>query len=162
LASLFKSKNQSKVWYKALAMSCQRLDALFYCLFKKAGVDLASLASMSQQQQKQAVAAAASIINGSNENQLNNSETINNTSLTTSTSTTNNNNNNNVSSSSLTQWKSAMKEHNNQIPDEMNDLIMNGSIKHVSSNNNNNNNNNNTSDISYHFLSYHKKKHEDK
>jgi len=143
LAPLFKSKNQSKVWYKALAMSCQRLDALFYCLFKKAGVDLASLASMSQQQQQQAVAAAASIINGSNENQLNNSETINNTSLTTSTGTTNNNNN--VSSSSLTQWKSAMKEHNNQIPDEMNDLIMNGSIKHVSSNNNNN-----TSDISYH------------
>lgn len=32
-------------------MSCQRLDALFYCLFKKAGVDLTSLASMSQQQQ---------------------------------------------------------------------------------------------------------------
>jgi hypothetical protein len=35
LAPLFKSKNQSKIWYKALAMSCQRLDALFYCLFKK-------------------------------------------------------------------------------------------------------------------------------
>lgn len=35
LAPLFKSKNQSKTWYKALAMSCQRLDALFYCLFKK-------------------------------------------------------------------------------------------------------------------------------
>ena len=63
LAPLFKSKNQSKVWYKALAMSCQRLDALFYCFFKKAGVDLTSLASMSEQQQQQAVAAAASIIN---------------------------------------------------------------------------------------------------
>ena len=63
LAPLFKSKHHSKVWYKALAMSCQRLDALFYCLFKKAGVDLTSLASMSQQQQQQAVAAAASIIN---------------------------------------------------------------------------------------------------
>ncbi len=33
-------------------MSCQRLDALFYCLFKKAGVDLTSLANMSQQQQQ--------------------------------------------------------------------------------------------------------------
>ena len=33
-------------------MSCQRLDALFYCLFRKAGVDLASLANMSQQQQQ--------------------------------------------------------------------------------------------------------------
>ncbi|RNA19138.1 zinc finger MYM-type 2-like, partial [Brachionus plicatilis] len=62
LAPLFKSKNNSKTWYKALAMSCQRLDALFYCLFKKAGVDLTSLASMSQQQQQQAVAAAASIM----------------------------------------------------------------------------------------------------
>jgi hypothetical protein len=51
------------VWYKALAMSCQRLDALFYCFFKKAGVDLNSLASMSEQQQQQAVAAAAQIIN---------------------------------------------------------------------------------------------------
>jgi len=63
LAPLFKSKNQSKIWYKALAMSCQRLDALFYCLFKKAGVDLTSLASMSQQQQQQAVATAASMVN---------------------------------------------------------------------------------------------------
>ncbi|CAF0966654.1 unnamed protein product [Brachionus calyciflorus] len=62
LAPLFKSKNNSKTWYKALAMSCQRLDALFYCLFKKAGVDLTSLASMSQSQQQQAVAAAASIM----------------------------------------------------------------------------------------------------
>ena len=52
LAPLYKLKNQSKVWYKALAMSCQRLDALFYCLFKKAGVDLNSLANMSQQQQQ--------------------------------------------------------------------------------------------------------------
>lgn len=60
LAPLFKSKNQSKVWYKALAMSCQRLDALFYCLFKKAGVDLNSLVNMSQQQQQQAAAAANS------------------------------------------------------------------------------------------------------
>ena len=52
LAPLYKLKNQSKIWYKALAMSCQRLDALFYCLFRKAGVDLASLANMSQQQQQ--------------------------------------------------------------------------------------------------------------
>jgi hypothetical protein len=35
----------------------------FYCFFKKAGVDLNSLASMSEQQQQQAVAAAAQIIN---------------------------------------------------------------------------------------------------
>lgn len=85
LAPLFKSKNQSKIWYKALAMSCQRLDALFYCLFKKgnlfrqtstyetnfvfmweifslkAGVDLTSLASMSQQQQQEVLAAAAAM-----------------------------------------------------------------------------------------------------
>ncbi len=76
LAPLFKSKNQSKVWYKALALSCQRLDVLFYCLFKKADVDLASLVSMSQQQQQEhAVTSAdvASIINNTNrltENQL--------------------------------------------------------------------------------------------
>ena len=77
LAPLFKSKNQSKVWYKALAMSCQRLDALFYCLFKKAGVDLTSLASMSQQQQQQAVAAAASIIDQNNPNQIVNINALN-------------------------------------------------------------------------------------
>jgi hypothetical protein len=70
LAPLFKSKNQSKIWYKALAMSCQRLDALFYCLFKKAGVDLTSLASMSQQQQQQAVATAASMVNNDQNNSV--------------------------------------------------------------------------------------------
>ena len=60
LAPLYKLKNQSKVWYKALAMSCQRLDALFYCLFKKAGVDLNSLANMSQQQQQAIINSTAS------------------------------------------------------------------------------------------------------
>ncbi len=60
LAPLYKLKNQSKVWYKALAMSCQRLDALFYCLFKKAGVDLASLANMSHQQQQALITSSAS------------------------------------------------------------------------------------------------------
>ena len=73
LAPLYKLKNQSKVWYKALAMSCQRLDALFYCLFKKAGVDLNSLANMSQQQQQAIInstAASSSSLQNQNWNSI--------------------------------------------------------------------------------------------
>lgn len=135
LAPLFKSKNQSKVWYKALAMSCQRLDALFYCLFKKAGVDLASLASMSQQQQQQAVAAAASIINnpGSKENQL---IQINSSSNMQQQQQLGAENivggvqnvglNSQQNSNSLAQWKAVMKENNNQLPDDVNEMLLNG------------------------------------
>ena len=74
LAPLYKLKNQSKVWYKALAMSCQRLDALFYCLFRKAGVDLNSLANMSQQQQQalinSTVASSSSSMHNQNWNSI--------------------------------------------------------------------------------------------
>lgn len=131
LAPLFKSKNQSKVWYKALAMSCQRLDALFYCLFKKAGVDLASLASMSQQQQQQAVAAAASALNNpagvTNENLSIQGSHINITSENIVGGVQNISSNQN--SSSLAQWKAVMKENNNQLPEDMNDMLLNG--KHI-------------------------------
>lgn len=111
-------------------MSCQRLDALFYCLFKKAGVDLASLASMSQQQQQQAVAAAASVVNNSgggvnNENQ--NLMQTNHLNLTPDNIVGGVQNiGNNQNSSSLAQWKAVMKENNNQLPEEMNDMLLNG------------------------------------
>jgi len=127
LAPLFKSKNQSKVWYKALAMSCQRLDALFYCLFKKAGVDLASLASMSQQQQQQAVAAAASVVNNpvgvTNEN-LGNMQNTGTANIVGGVQNIGNNQNN----SQLAQWKAVMKESNNQLPDELNEMLLNGKL----------------------------------
>ena len=58
LAPNQKSKPTSKTWYQALAMSCQRLDPLFYCLFKKSSVDLNSLATMTAEQQAEIVAAA--------------------------------------------------------------------------------------------------------
>ena len=135
LAPLFKSKNQSKVWYKALAMSCQRLDALFYCLFKKAGVDLASLASMSQQQQQQAVAAAASALNNpagvTNENvsiqgghiSITGDNIVGGVQNITS----------NQNSASLAQWKAVMKENNNQMPDDMSDMLLNGKLDFIGS-----------------------------
>jgi hypothetical protein len=59
LAPNQKSKPTSKIWYQALAMSCQRLDPLFYCMFKRSGVDLNSLASMTDEQQQNIVAAAS-------------------------------------------------------------------------------------------------------
>ena len=58
LAPNQKSRPTSKTWYQALAMSCQRLDPLFYCLFKKSCVDLNSLATMTSEQQQEIVAAA--------------------------------------------------------------------------------------------------------
>jgi hypothetical protein len=58
LAPNQKSKPTSKTWYQALAMSCQRLDPLFYCLFKRSCVDLNSLATMTNEQQEEIVAAA--------------------------------------------------------------------------------------------------------
>lgn len=119
--------------YKALAMSCQRLDALFYCLFKKAGVDLASLASMSQQQQQQAVAAsAASALNNpagvTNENLSIQGGHINITSENIVGGVQNISSNQN--SSSLAQWKAVMKENNNQLPEDMNDMLLNGKNLH--------------------------------
>jgi hypothetical protein len=115
-------------------MSCQRLDALFYCLFKKAGVDLASLASMSQQQQQQAVAAAASIINNTgvgNENQMIQISTAGTGSIIMGSENIvggvqNISNNSQQNSSSLAQWKAVMKENNNQLPDEVNEMLLNG------------------------------------
>jgi hypothetical protein len=124
LAPLFKSKNQSKVWYKALAMSCQRLDALFYCLFKKAGVDLTSLASMSQQQQQQAVAAAASIINNNDSNTITISQMSNSSVIGTQQMANISGNNSN-----LTQWKGVVKD-SSQLGDDINELIMS---KHIES-----------------------------
>lgn len=112
-------------------MSCQRLDALFYCLFKKAGVDLASLASMSQQQQQQAVAAAASALNNpagvTNENLSIQGSHINITSENIVGGVQNISSNQN--SSSLAQWKAVMKENNNQLPEDMNDMLLNGKIE---------------------------------
>lgn len=55
LAPNSKSKFTSKVWYKALAMSCQRLDALFYCLFKKANMDMQSLMTMQDEEQRKMI-----------------------------------------------------------------------------------------------------------
>jgi hypothetical protein len=97
-------------------MSCQRLDALFYCLFKKAGVDLTSLASMSAQQQQQAVAAAASIIGTSVDNSSGNH-------LNISTAAMNN--------AQIDQWKSSMKE--NQLHSDDLSLLNNDSnnAKHI-------------------------------
>ena len=43
LAPLFKANKRPKIWFKALAMSCQRLDTLFYYLFKKSELDLVLL-----------------------------------------------------------------------------------------------------------------------
>lgn len=58
LAPNSRSKPHSKTWYKVLAMSCQRLDALFYCLFKKAQLNLNGLVSMSEKEQQHIVASA--------------------------------------------------------------------------------------------------------
>jgi len=116
-------------------MSCQRLDALFYCLFKKAGVDLASLASMSQQQQQQAVAAAASALNNpagvTNENvsiqgghiSITGDNIVGGVQNITS----------NQNSASLAQWKAVMKENNNQMPDDMSDMLLNGKLDFIGS-----------------------------
>jgi hypothetical protein len=67
LAPNSKSKFTSKVWYKALAMSCQRLDALFYCLFKKANLNIHNLASMSEAEQQQIIAQAATASQANND-----------------------------------------------------------------------------------------------
>jgi hypothetical protein len=58
LAPNSKSKFTSKVWYKALAMSCQRLDALFYCLFKRADMDMSSLTNVTEEEQQRMIAVA--------------------------------------------------------------------------------------------------------
>jgi hypothetical protein len=67
LAPNSKSKFTSKVWYKALAMSCQRLDALFYCLFKKAMLDINHLANLSEQEQQAMIEEAAAASQASND-----------------------------------------------------------------------------------------------
>lgn len=98
-------------------MSCQRLDALFYCLFKKAGVDLNSLATMSAQQQQQAVAAAASIIGTSAEVNLPSGNHLN-----ISTAAMNN--------AQIDQWKNSIKENQSQVSYDIL-LLNNGNNKHI-------------------------------
>jgi hypothetical protein len=67
LAPNSKSKFTSKVWYKALAMSCQRLDALFYCLFKKANMDMSVLPSVNEEEQQRMIAVAMDVSAATND-----------------------------------------------------------------------------------------------
>ena len=58
LAPNFKSKSTNKVWYKILPMSCQRLDALFFCLFKQAGIDVSRMGNLSREEQNFMISSA--------------------------------------------------------------------------------------------------------
>lgn len=56
-----KSASNGKAWYQSACMTCQRLDPLFYCLFKRSNVDLNSLTSVTNEQQQEMVAAAQAV-----------------------------------------------------------------------------------------------------